>query len=307
MVSGIDGGTNSQGTGGIAVNGLVSGLDTSSIIEQLVAIQTASIERLAFKKVDATANISLFQNLQALALSLRTAADSISRPELFEGKIVSTSNSSLIKATVTDSAEIGAHDLTVVQLAAKNQHVSSRFASDTDSSGVSGDITITVGEGTDAITTTVSIGSTSNTYKDIKEAINNSGANVTATIVQVDDSTNSKRLLIDANDSGTKGAFTISFDNTSFVSTVTDEQAGIGKSLDTSTTDDSDDKTFAFKTGLANPGSTVTVKVGATAGAAATIQEKLDIPTVSSIANINSGGNLLSDLTYYYKVTAVDV
>ena len=301
MVSGIEGGTNTSASGGIAVNGLVSGLDTSSIIEQLVAIQSQNIQRLELKKADATSQITIFQNLQALALGLRTSSNNLSDSTLFGGKTVTTSNTSFIRPTVTDSAAVGSHDLTVVQLAAKNQHVSNRFASDSDSSGISGDITITVGEGADAITTKVTISSSSNTFNDIKEAINNSGAAVTASIVQVDGSTNSKRLLIDANGAGTKGSFTISFNNSSFDTTVTGEQAGTGKSLDTSTTDDSDGTTFAFKAGLANPGSAVTVKIGS-----ATIQQELSAPAISSITASTGSGTLTGGTTYYYKVTAVD-
>lgn len=292
--------------GGISVDGLISGLDTQNIIEQLVAISSQRIGKLETEQAVETDKITLFQQIQALALGVRTASDTLSNPDLFEEKSADVSNPLILSASADSTSVEATHEVTVVSLAAKSQVVSNRFTSEDTTSGVSGDISITVGEGAEAITTTISITGTNNTFKEIKEAINNSGAKVTASIVQVDDSSAPYRLIVNAQEGGSAGAFTATFSNSSFETTVTNEEAGPGKGIDTAAASDSDVKTFAFKTNRPNPGLTPTVKIGATSGTAETITEKLDVPTISGIKNVASNGDLVEGTDFYYKVTAVD-
>ena len=73
------------GSTGISVDGLISGLDTTNIINQLVAIQTQNITRLETQQADETIRINLFQTLQANALGLLSASNSLTKPSLFEG------------------------------------------------------------------------------------------------------------------------------------------------------------------------------------------------------------------------------
>lgn len=292
--------------GSVSVDGLISGLDTKGIIEQLVAIQRSRITQLTEKQTTQAQKANIFQTLQANYLGIRTAANALKSPFLFTQRTVSSSNTDILTATASDKAAIGSSQFTVIQLATSHQFVGSRFADKTSSTGVTGDLKITVGEGASAITTTVALTGTNNSLQGIQDAINGSGAKVKASIVQVDNSKKPFRLLITAKDPGSVGKVSISFNNAPFISTVTDEQAGPGKGTDTAATVDLDGTTLAFATARPNPGSAVTVKIGATAGTAAIIQPKLAAPAVTSVANINSGGTLLGDTTFYYKVTALD-
>lgn len=292
--------------GSVSVDGLISGLDTKSIIEQLIAIQTSRITRLTDKQATQTQKANIFQTLQANYLGIRTAANALKSPILFNARSVSSSNTDILTATASDTAAIGSHQFTVVQLATSHQFMSGRFADKTISTGVTGDLKITVGTGATAITTTVTLTSASNSLEEIRDAINNSGAKVKASILQVDNSTKPFRLVVTAKDPGSVGKVSVSFNNSAFVSIVTDEQAGPGAGADTAATADLDGKTLAFATARPNPGTAVTVKIGATAGTAAIIQPKLAAPAITSVANANAGGNLIADTTFYYKVTALD-
>jgi flagellar hook-associated protein 2 len=261
---------------------------------------------LESQQAEETSKIGLFQQLQALALGIRTASDTLKNPLTFNKNTATSSNKDILTVTATENAAVGTNTITIEQLATNNQFVSNRFRNADDSSGVAGILKLTVGEGASAIKTEITLTNSNNSFEEIREAINNSGAKVTASVVQVDSSDVSFRLVINAEDPGTAGAFTVTFNNTSFLSTETDEAAGAGAGTDTATTDDSDPKTFAFTSARPNPGSAVTVKVGATAGVATTILEKLAEPTVTTIANADNGGNLTDNTIYYYKVTALD-
>ncbi len=286
--------------GSVTVNGLISGLDTQSIIDQLIAIQARRIAQLEDKQAGETNIISLFQTLQANYLSLRTASDTLKAKSLFAQKTATSSNTAILTATASDKAALGSTQITVVQLATKQQFVTNRFKDTKTSLGVTGDLTITVGEGASAITKTVTLSSANNHLEGIRDAINASGAKVTASIVKVDDSLRPFKLLVTANDGGSSGKFTLSFSNALFLTTVTDEAAGAGKGTDTATTDDGDNSTFAFAT-RPNPGTTPTVKIDG-----ATIQQKLASPTITTIENQDAGGALVRETTFHYKVTALD-
>lgn len=291
--------------GPVSVDGLISGLDTKSIIEQLVALQASRVARIQAKQADETEKVTLFQALQGNYLNIRTAASSLTSPTLFNQRSVTSSDTSILTATASTTAVPGAHQITVVQLATAHQFLSNRFIDKTSSTGVTGDLKITVGEGATAVTTTISLSSSNNTLQGIQDAINGSGAKVKASIVQADGSLRPFKLLITAKDPGTVGKLSITFNNASFLSTVTDEEAGLGKGTDTATTDDSDGTTFAFKTARPNPGSAVTVKLGPNLGAATTIQQQLASPSVTTITQ-GTGGTLTGGTTFYYKVTALD-
>lgn len=289
------------GSSGISVDGLISGLDSSSIIEQLVAIQSKRILTLESQQAEETSKIGLFQQLQALALGVRTASDTLKNPLTFNKNTATSSNEDILTVTATENAAVRTNTITIEQLATNNQFVSNRFRNADDSSGVSGILTLTVGEGASAIKTEITLTNSNNSFAEIREAINNSGAKARASVVQVDSSDVPFRLVINAEDPGTAGAFTVAFGNSSFLSTETNEAAGAGAGTDTATIDDGDGSTFAFTSARPIPGSTPTVKLDAV-----TIAEKLATPTISGIRNDDANGNLEDKTIFYYKVTAID-
>ncbi|MBI3128605.1 MAG: flagellar filament capping protein FliD [Candidatus Tectomicrobia bacterium] len=279
--------------GPVSVDGLISGLDTKSIIEQLVALQASRVAKLQAKQADQTEKVALFQTLQANYLSVRTAAASLKSPSLFDQRSVSSSDTDILTATASATAAVGSHQLVVKQLAKKNQYVSNRF-SDTNATTLgSGTLTITVGTGASAVSTAITIDNSNNTLDGIAAAINGSGAKVTASIIKVDSSSAPYQLTVTAKEGGAGNAVTIT-QTAGIKTSVTGEVLGKGAAASTQDTDDLNAKTYALRH-IPNA-NTTTVKVNGVAqaeGIAATLTAQ------------DTGGTLLASTQYHYVVAAV--
>ncbi|MEK7681804.1 MAG: flagellar cap protein FliD N-terminal domain-containing protein, partial [Chloroflexota bacterium] len=279
--------------GPVSVDGLISGLDTKSIIEQLVALQASRVTKLQAKQADQSEKVALFQALQANYLSIRTAAGSLKSPSLFDQRSASSSDTSILTATAASTAAVGSHQLVVKQLAKKNQFVSNRF-SDTNATTLgSGTLTVTVGTGASAVSTAITIDNANNTLDGIASAINNSGAKVTAAIVKVDSSAAPYQLTVTAKEGGEGNAVSIS-QTAGIKTSVTGEILGKGAATATQDTDDSNAKTYALRH-LPNA-NTATVKVGG-------VTKAEGIST--TLTALDTGGTLAASTQYSYVVAAV--
>ena len=66
--------------GGLSIDGLVTGLDTAGIIEQLLAVERAPARRLEAKKVDIKKTIDAYRELNTRFKAVRDAADKFKAP-----------------------------------------------------------------------------------------------------------------------------------------------------------------------------------------------------------------------------------
>ncbi len=279
--------------GSFAVNGLISGLDTQSIIDQLIAIQTTRITRVTEKQAEETNIITLFQQLQGIYLGVRTAANNLKDRTLYEKKGATSSDTDILTVSATPEAVVGSHQFTVKQLAKNNQFVSNRFT-DTDATTLgTGNITITQGVGANAINTVLTVDSTNNTLEGIANLIEKSSADVTTNIVKVDDSATPYQLIVTARNAGEANQISISFES-SLKASVTGEILGEGAATATQDTDDSDDKTYALRH-LPNAG-TFTVKVDGS-------EVKEQFSGTSATAS-STGGTLPDSTEHFYVVVA---
>src|SRR3712207_3267264 len=99
---------------GFNVTGLASGLDTASIISQLMAMERRPItlmqrRQTSLKKVD-----EAWGQINTKLSSLRTAIDSLKKPEKFAAHVATTSsNENVVKATKTGTPSTGSTTFTV--------------------------------------------------------------------------------------------------------------------------------------------------------------------------------------------------
>lgn len=112
------GSVSSSGTTPISVNGLASGLDTSSIIKALLEAERQPIVHLTNQQEKLSGQQSQLQAVKSSLLSLGFAAEEFVLPSLFEGvQSVSSSEPARVSATITGGAGVGGHQLEVTQLA----------------------------------------------------------------------------------------------------------------------------------------------------------------------------------------------
>lgn len=193
-------------SGTITFSGLATGIDTGSIVSQLMELERAPQKILTNQKTKMQNKVSEYNKLSKLLTTLQSIMAGINSSAKFAAKTVSVADSTIATATATGSAQAGSHTLRVTSLAASQTLVSqsstnSGYASDTDQNFGTGTITIrdTTGGASDVA---VTIDSTNNSLQGIANAINSSGANVTASVVN-DGSGTPYRLALIGKDTNT--------------------------------------------------------------------------------------------------------
>jgi flagellar hook-associated protein 2 len=133
---------------GIALSGLASGVDTSSIVAQLMAVERQKTTVITNKQAKAQAEQDNLKGIAAKLTALKTAADALKKsgPAWTSSQTVESSDGGKVVASKVSGAGIGGHSVLVDRLAASAQR------------GFSvGDLTaggsITIGSGTKDATT----------------------------------------------------------------------------------------------------------------------------------------------------------
>ena len=187
--------------GGMSVSGLVSGLDTSNIIEQLLRLEREPQRRLQTRKSDIQNTISSFQELNTRFKTLRTAADDLTSSLDWRQRKVTSSDEGVVTAAISGTPLNGSLSFTVGSLSAAHSLVSGSTVAGTEAVVADGsDFTI----GTTTITAAEYGGGT---LAEVVDAINASDAGVSATAVQV--SPGQYRLQLTATETGADGTFAV--------------------------------------------------------------------------------------------------
>ena len=202
-------------SGNISFGGLVSGLDSKSIIQQLVSIKQQQLLNPINKKLSnyKLTNAALSPVLDILT-NLRSTAKTLQDTTLgsFNSKTSVSSETSrvLVNATNASLANIGTYKITEVsQLAQPDVVVFD---------GVANINTTTFGTGTFNITykgstTSITIDSGENTLQGISDAINSADAGVKATIINDGSGTTPYRLFLTSEDTGDDTTITQNIDS----------------------------------------------------------------------------------------------
>ena len=185
--------------------GLGSGLDDSSIISQLVAIESAPLTNLKTEATSITSASSTIASFATDLSTLQSAARALADPTQYD-VYAATSSSSQVVASTAAGATAGTHSISVSQVAQAQTTYSNAQSSSTNALGISGTLGLTIG----GSTVSVPVGST-DSLADIAANITSSGAGVTASVV-FDGS--QYRLDVQGNSTGVANA--ISFDESGF-------------------------------------------------------------------------------------------
>ncbi len=194
-----------------SLSGINSGLDSAGIVSNLVSLEARPIDVLISQQEQEEKKLSAFQDLQSRLQTFKSVVNTINTESRFlstQGEFSnadSSSNNTVVDVTTTSSATSGTFSLTVNQLARETKVISQGFATTTS------EITfgrVEIFDGTK--TTFIDIDSSNNTVDGLRLAINNSGANVSATFLNDGDENNPIRLLISGTKTGEDNAINIS-------------------------------------------------------------------------------------------------
>jgi flagellar hook-associated protein 2 len=192
----------------IAVDGIVSGLDTSAIIDSLVAVYSVPKEGLEDQVEEYEDKQEALTNLMSRLDDLTAALETLSEPSSFNAYTASSSDETTVLAEATGEAIAGAYTVEVSQLATSELEVSDQgFDSYTAADTIAyGDYTITYGDN-DPVTITLDSSETS--LQDLVNAVNEQVDGVTAYIVNNGSDTNPYHMVLVGEDTGADN--TISF------------------------------------------------------------------------------------------------
>ena len=166
----------------INIDGLITGLDTESIISGLLDIQQQQLDRMALRKNEIQQRQTAFRTVEGRLLSLRSDAGVLSRNSNnpFTRLSVTASDENAISAKASSAAVAGVYRLQVNSTAQAHQVATQGF-SDADSEITQGTIEIRLGSGD---LKTITIDSNNATLGGLATAINASGSGVSASVIR---------------------------------------------------------------------------------------------------------------------------
>lgn len=200
----------------ISFGGLGNGLDFGQVVDQLVKVARLPVDRLADKKASLNSKSTDYATLSTKLVMLQSAADKLRLSTSFDRTGTSVSDSTALSAAGSSTATAGTYSIRITQLAQSHQLTNKAAkavaATSTDIvGGTSGTFTFRVGNGADQ---TVTLGSTA-TLDDLRTAVNDLGAGVTASIINTgSDTTPAYRLVLTAASTGAANGVTIVSDDT---------------------------------------------------------------------------------------------
>lgn len=189
-----------------SIDGLVSGLDTTSIIEGLVSIQRSQVDRLNLRKDEILTKQTAFQGIEARILSMRSSMSQLNRTSssVFDKTLGTSSDESILTVTTSSKAIEGSYVVRVNSLAKAHQIGSQGF--DSDSSTItSGTISFQVG---DRPATEITIDESNNTIDGLINAINTQSDDISASVV-FDQANQANRILLTSRHTGQSNQITV--------------------------------------------------------------------------------------------------
>jgi flagellar hook-associated protein 2 len=184
---------------GLALSGLASGVDTSGIVDQLMAIERQKTTRIENHQTSVTAHQKALGGITTALNALSTTAAALNDAATWKANpTAESSDASKVSVAMLSGAGIGGHTVSVERLASSAQQGYTFTPNST-----AGSLTLTGSSGS----ATIAIAANA-TAKDIATAINASGnAPVYAAVIKAGDGTD--RVVLSSRKSGHSNDFTV--------------------------------------------------------------------------------------------------
>jgi flagellar hook-associated protein 2 len=183
------------------IDGLISGMDTTAVISQLMQAERQPQVRLQTRKTAMEKAAAAYQDLNSKFAAVRDAARALATPTGWELAKGTSSAPDSVGVVAGTGASTGTLTFSVEALATAASRVSSGAVASTSAVIATGPIEITKG----GVTSTIDVGD--GTLASVVSAINNSSSGVKAAAVQV--GPGSFKLQLTSSTSGVDSAFTV--------------------------------------------------------------------------------------------------
>jgi flagellar hook-associated protein 2 len=181
---------------GLSIDGLISGQDTTTLINNLIAVEAIPQTLLKGKVTAAQSYTTAVQSLNTKVAALADTATAATKPATYS-LFTATSSSSQVTATTSTGISAGTLDVTVSRLAQNQVTVTGALATWPDTS-----LTVTDAAGKATVLTPAS-----GSLDDVVAAVNGAGLGITATKVAV--GADSYRLQFSSAATGAAAAFSV--------------------------------------------------------------------------------------------------
>lgn len=278
-----------------SISGLASGLDTASIISQLMQLEAAPQTRLKSQMSTEKSTVSTLQGLNTKLAALATTAEALTRPTALNA-VSATSSSEHVSATAQAGAVPGSLSIVVDATAQSHRLTFATTAALTDVvTGASTTVRLT-----DASGAVQDLDTGDGTLSGLMTALNASGTGVHATTLRLDDGT--YRLRVESTSSGAESSFTLTAEDGSGLLGGATVRAGQDAAITVgSDTVHSSTNTFA---GIL-PGVDVTLSPGTPAGTPVDVTLATDTSAAKASVKglVDALNAMLSDLGTATKVS----
>jgi flagellar hook-associated protein 2 len=193
---------------GISLSGLGTGIDTATMIKQLVALEGRRYNSYSTQKQNITSKLDSINYLDSKLAALKAAASDLSTVQKLSGFKVSSSDTDIITATASSSAYEGSHTIKVGQLATADRLVHTAGYTYAEDYVGQGAFIYSYNNVESVLTTT-----DTTTLEELAGLINNDANNpgVTASLLYYGDT---YHLVLNGNDAGSDYSIKINASNT---------------------------------------------------------------------------------------------
>lgn len=183
---------------GVGFSGLVSGLDTESLIAQVIQFESKRKSIWTRQKLQLTQRLSGLQMVQTQLLGMQSALSRVTMHNAFRPVTATSSAEGVARVTATDDASPGTYLLEVSQLATNHKIGTSAQTSTDNAIGLNGSFLVN-GKQVSVVA--------SDSLRDIAARINNARAGVTASVLSV--SSSEHYMVLTAQNSGASNAISL--------------------------------------------------------------------------------------------------
>jgi flagellar capping protein FliD len=181
--------------------GLASGLNTEQTIATLMQVERRRMQPIEQQKATTIQELQSFDLVNQGLQQINATAEKLKGAGIWEGKIIESSNESVVTASATAGAKPGKHTLVVDRLALNHQLASQGYETQEAQVGT-GKFLVTVGEGNPV---TVVVDQSANSLAGLRDAINFATDQVDATIIKTGSRTNPYQLVLTSQKTGSEG------------------------------------------------------------------------------------------------------
>lgn len=277
-----------------SVGGAVSGLDTESMISQLMQLERAPIRQIQSRQAELRRVDDAWGKVTTRLSSLQTAVDAVASRGALSGKVTASSSDEAVAAvSATEGAQQGSLAFSVTSLAAAHQSMSGSFTTADDTVGA-GTYTVTVNGVAESVTTT---GTT--TLSQLAADVDQLDG-VHAQVVKVADGDH--RMIVTSAESGTANSHAVTFDALDAKLASVDLRAAADATLELGDASGSTVTVTRSSNQITDLMEGVTIDLAALGDTSVTVAQDVET-SVESVQNlvdeINATLNTLGDLTRY--------